>query len=50
MTYHEYMESARNCTSENDATAIINSAANNWTLSARQFENIRLTAIINAYK
>lgn len=50
MTYQEYMSAAHRCTSESEAETIISEAAQDWTITARQFENIRLTAIINAYK
>ena len=50
MSYMEYLEIANNCTTPEEAESIINQAADDYTLSARQYYNIRHVAIKNAYR
>ena len=50
MTYQEYMVAAKSCTTPKEADAIINKAADDYTLSARQYFNIRYLAIKSAYQ
>lgn len=50
MTYKEYMQAAKSCTTPEKAEKLINQAADDYTLSARQYCNIRHVAIENAYK
>ena len=49
MTYQEYLESAESCTTIEEAEKLISQAADDYTLSARQYHNIRHIAIENAY-
>lgn len=50
MTYHDYMEEAREACSLEESDRIIKAAADDETISARQYTNIRLTAIRSAYE
>lgn len=45
MTYQEYLTLARNCKTADEAEALIELVANDWTITARQYQNIRYTAI-----
>jgi hypothetical protein len=49
MSYQEYLEIARGCATAEEAEKLINQAADDYTLSARQYFNIRYLAIKNAY-
>ena len=49
MTYQEYLETANSCTTLEEAEKLINQAADDYTLSARQYCHIRHIAIENAY-
>lgn len=49
MSYQEYLEIARGCTTAEEAEKLINQAADDYTLSARQYCHIRHIAIENAY-
>ena len=49
MTYSEYLNRAKSCTTAAAAESLINQAAEDYTLSARQYCYIRHIAIKNAY-
>ena len=49
MTYGEYMNLAKHCTTAEEAEVLISQAADDYTLSARQYFNIRYVAIKSAY-
>ena len=49
MTYAEYLNQANGCTTVAAAESLINQAAEDYTLSARQYCYIRHIAIKNAY-
>lgn len=49
MTYAEYLNQANSCTTVAAAENLINQAAEDYTLSARQYYYIRHIAIKNAY-
>lgn len=49
MTYQEYLDLASSCTTPEEAESLINQAADDYTLSARQYCHIRYIAIENAY-
>lgn len=49
MTYAEYLNQANGCTTVAAAESLINQAAEDYTLSARQYCYIRYIAIKNAY-
>lgn len=49
MKYSEYMELARECSTYEEADALINTVAEDYTISARKYETIRHTAIEAAY-
>ena len=49
MTYQEYMDLANSCTTPEEADELINMAADDDTLSARKYFNIRYAAIESAY-
>lgn len=49
MTYQEYIAEAESCTTPAEADAIINLAADDYTLSARQYLNIRYIALDHGY-
>jgi hypothetical protein len=49
MTYQEYLQAAKSCVTPEEAEKIINQAADDDTVSARQYFNIRHLAIKNAY-
>ena len=49
MTYQEYLEIANSCATPEEAENIISIAADDYTLSARQYCHIRHIAINNAY-
>lgn len=50
MTYHDYMEEAREACSLEESDRIIKAAADDETISDRQYVNIRMTAIRSAYE
>lgn len=50
MTYQDYLQAAESCTTTEEAEKLINQAADDYTLSARQYCHIRHIAIENAYK
>ena len=50
MTYQDYLKAAKDCNTPGDAEKIISQAADDYTLSARQYCHIRHVAIENAYK
>ena len=50
MTYREYMKTAETCRTAHDAQRLIDQAADDTTISARQYHNIRYTAIKSAYQ
>ena len=50
MTYQDYLKAAKDCTTPGDAEKIISQAADDYTLSARQYQNIRYIAIKSAYE
>lgn len=49
MTYREYLESAKSCTTVEEAEKLIRQAADDYTLSARQYCHIRHIAIESGY-
>ena len=49
ITYHEYLNEARECASVADADKLIELVASDWSISARQYEYIRHIAIESAY-
>lgn len=49
MSYQEYLEIAESCATPEEAEKLINQAADDYTLSARQYCHIRHIAIENAY-
>lgn len=49
MTYNEYLNRAKHCTTVDMAESLIDRAAEDYTLSARQYCNIRRIAIETAY-
>lgn len=49
MTYQEYLQAAKSCTTPDTAQKIIDMAADDNTLSAHQYFNVRYLAIKNAY-
>ena len=50
MTYQEYIQTANSCTTPEEAEKLINQAADDYTLSARQYCNIRHIALESAYQ
>lgn len=49
MNYNEYLNRAKSCTTVAAAESLINQAAEDYTLSARQYCHIRHIAIKTAY-
>lgn len=49
MTYQEYMQAAKGCTTPDEAEKLINMVADDYTITARQYCNIRYVAINTAY-
>lgn len=49
MTYNEYLNQAKNCTTIAAAESLIYQASEDYTLSARQYCHIRHIAIKTAY-
>ena len=49
MKYDDYMVLAKSCTTWEEMETVINLAADDYTLSARQYQYIRHIAIANYY-
>lgn len=49
MTYREYLERAYECRTPVDADKLIAIVADDWSISDRQYENIRHVALESAY-